>query len=132
MTANTQENAMLRQTLIGLASAAAFVSAPSAQARDVWWSVSVGVPGVAFNVAPPIAYAPPPPVVYSPPVVYAPRPVVVAPPPMVYRAPPTVVYAGYPYAYPYGYAPIARPGWRPHPYRHDWDRGRRHKHHDDD
>ncbi|MHB9051527.1 MAG: glutelin [Thiomonas delicata] len=124
---------MLRQTLIGLGSAIALASAPAAHAGDVWWSVSVGVPGVAFDVAPPIVYAPPPPMVYAPPIVYAPRPVVVAPPPVVYRAPPppAVVYAGYPYGYGY-YTPVARPGWKTHPYRHGWNRGWHHGHHDDD
>ena len=125
---------MLRQTLMGLASAVALASAPAAYAGDVWWSVSVGAPGMAFNVAPPIVYAPPPPMVYAPPIVYAPRPVVVAPPPVVYRVPPPppVVYTGYPYGYGYGYVPVVRPGWGHHPERHDWDRGRRHWHHDDD
>lgn len=74
----------------------------AAQARDVNWSVGIGVPGVVVGAsngyyAPaPTYYAPPPPVYYAPPrpVYYAPpRPVYYAPPP-AYYAPPPVVYYG--------------------------------------
>lgn len=72
--------------------------AGSAQARsDVYWSVGVGVPGVAVGVgnAAPVYYAPPAPVYYAPPpVVYAPQPVYRAPRP-VYYAPPVVVAPRY-------------------------------------
>lgn len=92
-----------------------------AQARDVSWSIGVGVPGVVIGAGggyapPPVYYAPPPrPVYYSPPAVYAPPPpVYYAPPPRpVYYAPPVVVA-------PYGYY---RDGGR---HRHDrgyYDRG---------
>ncbi len=66
----------------------------AAQARDVNWSVGIGVPGVVVGAsngyyAPaPTYYAPPPPVYYAPP-----RPVYYAPPP-AYYAPPPVVYYG--------------------------------------
>ena len=66
----------------------------AAQARDVNWSVGIGVPGVVVGAsngyyAPaPVDVAPPPPVYYAPP-----RPVYYAPPP-AYYAPPPVVYYG--------------------------------------
>ena len=66
----------------------------AAQARDVNWSVGIGVPGVVVGAsngyyAPaPVYVAPPPPVYYAPP-----RPVYYAPPP-AYYAPPPVVYYG--------------------------------------
>ncbi|MDE1952657.1 MAG: hypothetical protein KGL51_13095 [Betaproteobacteria bacterium] len=130
---------MLRQTLLGLASAAAVFGAPSAHAGDMWWSVSVGLPAVVFNVPPPIAYPAPPPVVYAPSVVYAPPPVAYAPPPppVRYRVvprPPVVAYNGY----PYGYAQTGYPGWGPRPeYRegHGWKhehRQRQRWNHDND
>ncbi|KRD56172.1 MULTISPECIES: hypothetical protein [Acidovorax] len=64
----------------------------AAQARDVNWSVGIGVPGVVVGAsngyyAPaPTYYAPPPPVYYAPPrpVYYAPAPAYYAPPPVVY------------------------------------------------
>lgn len=124
-----KELIMLRQTLLGLAASAALLGAPSAHAGDVWWSVSVGLPAVAFNVPPPIAYPAPPPVVYAPP-----PPAYSAPPPPVrYWAQPRspVVYN----AVPYGYVQAANPGWGPRPYGHDdrrdWRHDRRHRHHHD-
>uniref|UniRef100_E6PKV3 Putative Glutelin n=1 Tax=mine drainage metagenome TaxID=410659 RepID=E6PKV3_9ZZZZ len=128
---------MLRQTLLGLVATAAVFSAPNAHAGDVWWSVSVGLPAVAFNVPPPIAYPAPPPMVYAPPVAYAPPPVDYAPPPVRYRVaprPPVVAYNGY----PIGDAQATYPGWGPRPDRHDWHawkherRERRHWKHDND
>ena len=75
---------------------AALVGAGVVQARDVHWSVGVGVPGVSVGVgneypappsrpvyytAPPVYYAPQPKPVYyvPPPPVYYPQPVYVAP-----------------------------------------------------
>jgi len=93
-----------------------------AQARDVSWSIGVGVPGVVIGAGggyapPPVYYAPPPrPVYYAPPAVYAPPPpVYYAPPPRpVYYAPPVVVA-------PYGYY---RDGGRHHHHgRGHYDRG---------
>ena len=69
--------------------------AGAAQARDVSWSVGIGVPGVVVGAsngyyAPaPVYVAPPPPVYYAPP----PRPVYYAPP-AYYAPPPAVVYYG--------------------------------------
>ena len=125
---------MLRQTLLGLAASAALFSAPSAQAGDMWWSVSVGLPAVAFHVPPPIAYPAPPPMVYAPPPAYdAQPPAYNAAPPVRYWAQPRsqVVYN----SDPYGYAQAVNPGWGPRPDRHDrrdWRHERRHKHHHDD
>jgi hypothetical protein len=101
----------------GLLAAAAFV--PTAQAGNVAWGVSIGLPGFgvvagqpgyyggrgyyggpyrpyyrpwyrAAVVAPPVAYVAPPVAYYAPaPVVYAPRRVVYGPTPLPY------VYPGY-------------------------------------
>jgi hypothetical protein len=122
---------MLRHTLIGLAATAALIGAPNAQAGDVWWSVSVGLPAVGFSVPPPIAYPAPPPVVYAPPV-YAPPPAYYAAPPVRYWAQPRspVVYN----TYPYGVVQAVNPGWGPRhdrDDRRDWRHERRHKHHHD-
>ena len=75
--------------------------AGSAQARDVNWSVGIGVPGVVVGAsngyyAPaPVYVAPPPPVYYAPP----PRPVYYNAPPVYYTPPPAVVYGGYGYGH---------------------------------
>ena len=74
----------------------------AAQARDVNWSVGIGVPGVVVGAsngyyAPPPVYVAPRPVYYDPPApvyVAPPRPVYYAPPP-AYYAPPPVVYYGH-------------------------------------
>jgi len=90
--------------------------AGAAQARDVNWSVGIGVPGVVVGAsngyyAPaPVYMAPPPPVYYAPP-----RPVYYAPP-AYYAPPPAVVY----------YGDRGDRGYRHH-HRHDrgygrWDR----------
>lgn len=70
--------------------------AGAAQARDVNWSVGIGVPGVVVGASnggyyspAPVYVAPPPPVYYAPP-----RPVYYAPPPTYYAPPPAVVYYG--------------------------------------
>lgn len=81
----------------------------AAQARDVSWSVGIGVPGVVVGASngyyapPPVYVAPPPPVYYAPP----PRPVYYAPP--AYYAPPPVVYYGHRHH-------------RHHRHHHRWDR----------
>jgi hypothetical protein len=73
----------------------------AAQARDVNWSVGIGVPGVVVGAsngyyAPaPTYYAPPPPVYYAPP-----RPVYYAPPPAYYAPPPVVYYGDRGYGHP--------------------------------
>jgi len=91
----------------------------AAQARDVSWSIGVGVPGVVVGAGggyapPPVYYAPPPRPVY-----YAPPPVVYAPPPPVYyRPPPRPVYYAPPVVVaPYGYYREGRG------HRHHYDRG---------
>ena len=107
------------RSLYGMAAAAGvalalLTGAGSAQARDVNWSVGVGVPGVVIGAsngyyAPaPIYHAPPPPVYYAPP-----RPVYYNAPP-VYYAPPQPVYYGGGYRY----------GHRHHGHGHGrhWDR----------
>ena len=80
------------RSIYAMAAAAGVVlalAAGSAQARDVNWSIGVGVPGVAmgygapapvYMAPPPVYVAPPRPVYYAPPVVYA-------PPPVYYRGP---------------------------------------------
>lgn len=109
---------------------AAMGFASSAQARDnVYWSVGVGSPGVAFNVGnfgpvyvePQPVYIQPRPVYVQPaPVYYQPRPVYVEPAPVYYQ--PQPVYYARPYGwhrrhgghymqaprpgYGYGYAPV--------------------------
>ena len=110
---------MLRVLAAGLLAAGALGVAGVAQARDVYWSLGVGVPGVAVGVGAPApyyvpapVYEPPPPVYYQPRPVYVPPPVVYGPPPGAYRPPP-----GY-----YG-------DWR---YRDDWRRYRRWHHRDRD
>jgi hypothetical protein len=83
---------MATGVLAALATAAA-MSANTALAGDVSWSVTIGSP----RPAPRVIYAPPP-VVYSPPpVVYAPPPVVYAPAPVVYH--PAPVYQAAPVYY---------------------------------
>ena len=99
-------------------------SAGVAQARDVNWSVGIGVPGVVIGVdnnygysgyrAPPVYYAPPP--VYYPP----PRPVYYAPPRPIYYSAPPAYYAPPPY---YG-------NRRGHHHRRDNDRRYLHGHND--
>lgn len=97
----TKNRSVLAMTSAAGIALALLVGAGAAQARDVNWSIGVGVPGVVIGagnsyyppppvyVAPrPIYYAPPPPVYYAPP-----RPVYYAPP--AYYAPPPVVYYGY-------------------------------------
>jgi hypothetical protein len=81
----------------------------AAQARDVNWSVGIGVPGVVVGAS--NGY-------------YAPAPVYVAPPPPVYYAPPRPVY----YTPPAYYAPppVVYYGHRGHGHRHH----RHHRHHD--
>lgn len=83
----------------------------AAQARDVNWSVGIGVPGVVVGASNGY-YAPPPPVYV------APRPIYYAPPPPVYYAPPRPVY----YAPPAYYAPPP-PVYYGHGHRHHRDRG---------
>ena len=86
---------------------AALGSAGTAQARDVHWTIGVGVPGVVVGVgngysvyttpAPAYYAAPPPPVYYQPPppVYYAPsRPAYYAPPAVYYPPPAYGYYRG--------------------------------------
>ena len=112
---------MLRVLAAGLLAAGALGAAGGAQARDVYWSVGVGVPGVAVGVgAPQPYYAPAPVYMPPPPVYYRPRPVYVAPPPVVYGPPPGA----------YGPPPVYYGGgWRD---RDDWRRYRRWHHRDRD
>lgn len=90
-----------------------WLSAQSARAGDVYWSIGVHQPGVSVGVsnAPPVVVHTAPRVIYAPPpkVVYAPAPVVVYPQP-VYRT---------------QWAPPGRgKHWHKHhkqAHRHDWD-----------
>ena len=90
-----------------------WMSAQSAQAADVYWSVGVHQPGVSVGVS----NAPPVVVHTAPHVIYAP------PPRVVYGPAPVVVYQ----------QPVYRTQWAPpghgkhwhkhhkHGHRHDWD-----------
>ena len=105
---------MQRMLATGLLAAGALGAVGVAQARDVYWSVGVGAPGVSVGVGNAAPYYAPQPVYVSPPPVYVePRPVYVAPPPPAYYGPPPgyyrpprVVYRpapGYYYGPPGGY-----------------------------
>ena len=126
----------IRSRLYRLAAAAvvgasALVAGGAAQARDVFWSVGVGSPGVQVNAsnAPQLLY--PRPVVVVPQPVYYTQPAVVYQPPQLVYGPPAVAYAPATYYVQSGWAePGYRQGWRPrHHGRHGnwdqerWDRG---------
>jgi hypothetical protein len=103
---------MQRILATGLLAAGALGVAGAAQARDVYWSLGVGAPGVAVGVGNA-------PVVYPQPVYVAPQPVYVRPrpvyaPPPVYYGSPRVVYRPAPVYYDYG-----RPGHHRHHRHHD-------------
>ncbi|WP_236903782.1 hypothetical protein [Comamonas serinivorans] len=103
--------------MAGVAVAAALGVAGQAQARDVYWNVGVGAPGVSVGFG-------------NAPVYVAPAPVYVAPPPPVYYAPPRpVYYAPPPPRYYYGgrYYRDDR-HWRGHGHGHGHHRGRGHGH----
>lgn len=112
----------------------------AAQAREVFWSVGVGSPGVQFDVsnAPPVVYQRP--IVVVPQPVYLPQPVVVYQPRQVYYGPPQVVYAPQPYYVQSGWAPPGfRSGWGKRDHRGNgrwnrdrWDRDRWDRDDDDD
>ena len=73
-------NHLKRWSLVaGLTIAAIFGTAGQAQARDVYWNVGVGSPGVAVGFGNAPVYVAPAPVYYAPP-----RPVYYAPPPPRY------------------------------------------------
>ncbi|MDO5291023.1 MAG: hypothetical protein Q4F13_15535 [Pseudomonadota bacterium] len=92
---------MQRMLTSAVLAAGALGAAGVAQARDVYWSVGVGGPGVSvgFGNAPPVYVAPQPVYVTPPPVVVRPprRPVYVAPAPVYYTPPPVVYQPGYRY-----------------------------------
>lgn len=109
-------------------------------AREVYWSVGIGSPGVQLGVsnAPPVLHhrrVVPPPVYYSaphavyysaPPPVYYYPPQVYSQPQTFYYAPPQVVYQPAPYyvQQPSVTLPHGQLGWPRHYWRHDhWDRG---------
>ncbi len=103
----------------GLASALA-LSAASAMAGGVNWSVNIGVGG--YYPPPPVYYSPPPynnySNYYAPPVIYGNAvPVYQAPPPVIYGPVPVIVYGyqGRPYY----------PGPRHDHYRDGYERGHR-------
>ncbi|MDO5694016.1 MAG: hypothetical protein Q4G70_16310 [Pseudomonadota bacterium] len=115
---------MHRILATGLLAAGALGTLGVAQARDVYWSVGVGSPGLTVGVgnAPPVYYGPAPVYVQPRPVYVQPRPVYVQPP--AYYAPPRVVYRP---AAVYGGGYYGPPGhwkqrnkWRKHR-RHGWD-----------
>ena len=72
---------MQRIVVTGLLAAGALGIAATAQARDVYWSVGVGSPGISVGVGnvPPAYYGPPPVYVQPAPVYVRPAPVYVAP-----------------------------------------------------
>ena len=96
-----------RVLAVGLLAVGALGMAGVAQARDVYWSVGVGSPGVAVGVgnAPPPVYYEPAPVYVAPP----PPPVYYAPPPAYYAPPPPVIYRP---------APVYYDGYRPYRHHH--------------
>lgn len=112
---------MQRILATGLLAAGALGVAGMAQARDVYWSVGVGSPGISVGVGnvPPVYYAPQPVYVQPAPVYVEPRPVYVAPP--VYYAPPRVRYRPAPVHY---YGP-------PGHYKHNKKWRKKHRHYDD-
>ncbi len=141
----SSQGRLYRLAAAAVVGASALVAGGAAQARDVFWSVGVGSPGVQVNAsnAPQLLYPRPvvvvpqpvyytqPAVVYQPPqVVYQPPQVVYGPPVVVY-GPPAVVYAPATYYLQSGWTePGYRHGWRPrHRGRHGhwdqerWDRG---------
>lgn len=96
---------MNRVVRIAIGLAATVLAGGAAHAHGVNWSLSIGVPGVAFHAPAPV-YAPP--VVVAPPGYYYGYP----PPPRVYYAPVYVAPA------PVWIAPRHRP-------HRDWPRGAR-------
>lgn len=95
------------------------LTATAAQAGDVFWSVGVNSPGVAFGVS------------NAAPVYVAPAPVYVAPPPVAVYAPPPVVVPAPTYrvgwmapapapVYPWGWGPRYRE--EHHHHHRGWDR----------
>ena len=114
---------MQRMLATGLLAAGALGAVGVAQARDVYWSVGVGSPGVAVGVGnvPPAYYGPAPVYVQPAPVYVAPPPVYVRPRPVYveqpYYAPPRVVYRPAPVYY-------GPPGhWHKKPRKHHRHRG---------
>jgi hypothetical protein len=102
---------------MALAAAAAALTAGSAQAGDVSWSVTIGSP----RPAPRVIYTPPPVIYTPPPVVYAPAPVVYQP---AYQQ---VVYAQPVHRIPPGHLKK----WHKHGYKYGYAHGYRHGRHDD-
>ena len=112
-----------------------------AQAREVFWSVGVGSPGVQVDLtnARPV-YVPPQPVYWlRPAVIVQPQPVYYAAPQPVYYTPPQPVYYAQPQPVYYGQPQVIfaqRPhdrGWGPHRRGHwghhrEFDYDRRHGH----
>lgn len=101
-------HAMQRILTATVLAAGSLGAAGTAQARDVYWSVGVGGPGVSvgFGNTPPVSpvyVAPQPVFVTPPPVVVRPprRPVHVMPAPVYYTPPPVVYHPGHRYP---GYA----------------------------
>jgi hypothetical protein len=109
---------MIRRMLVASAIAATAlvgaVAAPSANASNVHWNVSIGLPGLVVGGGPGYGYVAPAPVYVRPAPVYV-APAYVAPPPPVYVAPAPVVYrAPVVYARPYVpyYRPVYHAGYR--------------------
>lgn len=130
----SSQSRLYRLAAAAVVGASALVAGGAAQARDVFWSVGVGSPGVQVNAsnAPQLLY-PRPVVVVPQPVYYAQPAVVYQPPQVVYQlpqvvyGPPAVVYAPATYYLQSGWAePGYRHGWRPRRdghHRH-WDQER--------
>lgn len=98
---------MIRRMLVASAIAATAlvgaVAAPSANASNVHWNVSIGLPGLVVGGGPGYGYVAPAPVYYPP------APVYVAPPAPAYYPAPVVYRAPVVYPYPRVYAPYYRP-----------------------
>ena len=126
---------MKKQWMVALVAAAGGLSAGTAHAGNVFWSIGIQAPPVTsvisngpvyqpYYQAPQVYYQPapvyyqPPPVYYQPaPVYYQPQPVYIAPP-VVYRPAPVVVYSP-----PVSYAPqVVYGGWGGGHHHGNWGR----------
>ena len=104
---------MRKPLILALATAATLLSAGTAQAGHVNWSIGINLPPIGTVISNGPVYAPAP-VYYEPaPVYYEPAPVYYAPPPVVYRPAPRVIYAPPPVVYSRP-VPVVYGGWSQH------------------